>query len=167
MNKASLIFLAKFVTVIVVLYAIIAVRPVNDRVVEPFTGLLATATATIVDLAGMEARQYETIIKTKTHAVDIKNGCNGLEAIILVVAAMVAFPASARARILGILGGFLFVQSFNVLRLATLVWIGEHHRELFELFHVAIMQTLVILVSVAFFVYWSRNVATRPAEGTR
>lgn len=167
MNRNSAYFLAKFAVVMIVLYGIIAVRPVNDSVVEPFTAFLATLTANVVVMAGQPAEQFDTVIKTPTHAVDIKNGCNGLEAIILIVAAMIAFPATAGARILGVVGGFLFVQAFNVFRLAALVWIGEHHRDLFELFHVAIMQTLVILVSIAFFVYWSRRFATRPAEDNR
>ncbi|MCU1347574.1 MAG: hypothetical protein JWO56_604, partial [Acidobacteria bacterium] len=55
MNRRSVVFLVKFSAVMIVLYVIVAVRPVNDRVIEPFTAGLTWCAAKLVLLAGEQA----------------------------------------------------------------------------------------------------------------
>ena len=160
MNRRSILFLVKFVLVMLALYAVVAIHPVNDHAIEPFTAALTWCASRVVLLIGESATLSGTVIRTPAFAMDVRNGCNGIEALILLVAGMLAYPAGAGARILGIAGGFLIVELVNVFRIAMLVWIGVHHRASFDFFHVAVWQTLIILISVALFVFWSRRFAT-------
>jgi len=167
MNRRSVLFLLKFSLVMIVLYAIVAVRPVNDAVIEPFSAGLTWCASRILLLMGQQFTLAGTVIHTPAFGIDIKNGCNGVEALILLVAGMLAYPAGTRARLIGIIGGCAIVELVNVLRIAILVWIGVHYRSSFDLFHVAVWQTLIILLSIALFVYWSRRFAPQAAADPR
>ena len=63
-------------------------------------------------------------------AVSIEAGCNGVEAAIVLIAGIVAFPASLSHKALAILAGFFFVQALNIVRIISLVlpWSVELHR---------------------------------------
>ena len=135
-----------------------AIRPVNDHVVEPFTGLIVRASAGVLRVLGEGTQASGTQISSPAFAVDVKNGCNGVEAMLLLVAAMLAFPATARQRLAGLALGMAAIQIANLIRVVSLFWLGVHHRSVFELFHAAIWQTALILLSVVFFILWSRRV---------
>lgn len=155
LQKARIWFLIRFGVIVAVLYAAIAWNPVNDRVIVPFTQKITAAAGWMASLVEGPLRVSGTIISNPTFAVDVKNGCNGVEAMILLLAAMAAFPAPWKARLFGIGAGFLAIQFVNTFRVAFLFWLGVHHRNVFDLFHVAVWQTLIILFSVALFMVWS------------
>ena len=148
-------FLLKFFAAVVVFYVIIAVRPVNDNVIVPFTAQLSGISAAVLRAAGEDTEVTGTIIRTSGFAVDVKNGCNGVEAAILLVAAILAFPAGPLAKAMGILGGFILLEVINILRIVSLAWLGAHHPQVFQMFHVAVWQTVIIIVSVGIFLLWS------------
>lgn len=167
MNREKLSFLLKFVAIMVVLYAIVAVKPVNDHVIVPFTKAITNASAAALRLTGARADVSGTLITTKGFAVDVKNGCNGIEALVLLVAAMGAFPAPWSFRITGILGGLIAIQVINIVRIASLVWLGSAYPKIFQMFHVGVWQALIILISLLIFLVWSTRIAPRRlADGT-
>jgi exosortase/archaeosortase family protein len=87
--------------------------------------------------------------------------------VILLVAAIVAFPASLRSRMLGVAGAGVAIQLLNVVRLSSLFWLGEHHRAVFDLFHVGVWQSLIILAAISMFIFWSLKFAERPPADSR
>jgi exosortase H (IPTLxxWG-CTERM-specific) len=165
MNREKLLFLLKFVAILVVLYAVIAFGPVNDRVIVPFTKAITVVSTAALRFAGQAAEVSGTVIALPGFAVDVKNGCNGIEALVLLVAAIGAFPAPWTMRIAGIIGGFFAIQLVNVVRIATLAWMGAKHPQVFQMFHVAVWQTLIILFSLFIFLIWSSRIAPRRLAG--
>jgi exosortase H (IPTLxxWG-CTERM-specific) len=163
MQPAQRKFLVRFVAFLLGFYALVAVRPVNDAVVVPFTASLARISAGILGLVGERVVAEGTAIRSPLFAVDVKNGCNGIEATLLLLAAMLAFPASPRARATGISIGLLAIQGVNLVRIVSLFWLGAHRRDLFDLFHAAIWQTVLILLAVGIFLAWGRKL--RGGEG--
>ena len=165
MQPAQTKFLIRFVLALGVFYLLVAIQPVNDRVVVPFTGFLVRVSAVFLRAIGENAQSVGTVIQSPAFAVDVKNGCNGVEAALLLVAAMLAFPASPKQRALGIAGGLAVIQGVNLFRIVSLFWLGVHHRNVFELFHAAVWQTALILLAVGIFLAWSRRVGGGgPAE---
>ena len=154
-------FLIKFAVLLVVLYALVAINPVNDHVIIPYTNVLAWVVAKSLALIHITAAADGTVINAARFALDIHNGCNGVEAVVLLLAAIAAFPASLFERAKGLLLGLLFVQVVNVIRLMMLFWLGAYHRSVFDLFHVTVWQTIIVLVTFAFFYVWSTRVASR------
>jgi exosortase H (IPTLxxWG-CTERM-specific) len=160
-------FVTKFGLVMVALYVIVALNPVNDRVIVPFTGLIARSTAVVLRVIDSGIQSAGTVIQSPAFAMDVRNGCNGIEAMILLCSAIFAFPATLRSRLAGLLLATLAVQILNVFRLSSLFWLGAHHRWLFDVFHVAVWQSLIILAAISMFVLWSWKFAEKPLVRAR
>ena len=160
-------FVTKFGAALIVLYVIVALKPVNDRVIVPFTEVVAGASAAVLRTIDGGIETAGTVIRSSRFAIDVRNGCNGIEAVILLCAAIFAFPATLRSRLTGLLVASIAIQIVNVVRLSSLFWLGTHHRRVFELFHVAVWQSLVILAAISMFVLWSWKFAEKPLARTR
>ncbi len=133
----------------------------NDHVVVPFTAKIVTVSTATLRALGEPARALGTQIQAAGFAVDVKNGCNGVEAMLILVAAVLAFPASWRERLLGIAIGVAVIQLLNLVRVVSLFWLGVHRRDIFETFHTAVWQTILILAAVGLFLLWSRRIGSR------
>src|SRR4029078_839097 len=92
-------------------------------------------------------------------ALDVHNGCNGLEAMMILAAAMLAYPSTLRSLLSGLLAGSAAIQIVNLLRVVSLVWLGEHHRKYFDFVHVGVWQSIVILAAVSYCVFWTLKFA--------
>ena len=166
-RKPGFAFVARFFAVLVVCYLVITAPPVNDHVIVPFTELIVASTAVVLRVLREPIVVAGTVIRTATFALDVRNGCNAVEAMMLLAAAMIAFPATLRSRLTGLLAASAAIQVLNVVRVSSLVWLGEHHRNVFDVVHVAVWQTAVILAALAMFLFWSLKFAKRPALQTR
>ena len=156
MQPAQKKFLLRFALFLVAFYALVAIRPVNDAVVVPFTAFLVKISAGVLRALGERVVTDGTVIRSSLFAVDVKNGCNGIEATLLLLAAMLAFPAPPKARAAGVALGLAAIQAVNLVRIVSLFWLGVHRRDVFELFHAAVWQTLLILLAVGIFLAWGR-----------
>jgi exosortase H (IPTLxxWG-CTERM-specific) len=165
--RPRVVFVAKFIAWMIAFYVAIALNAVNDRVIVPFSAWLASAAAFLLRTAEGGVAATGTVMRSPRFALDVHNGCNGVEAAILLAAAMLAFPATWRSRLLGLTAGTAVIQLLNLVRLCTLFWLGEHHRQTFDFFHVGVWQALVILGAISFFMVWSLKFAARPAREDR
>ncbi len=149
-------FLLVFCGVLGSLFAIEMLSPVQQAVIQPFTVLLANvSTAVIVPFDNTVIAQGRILRDATTgFAVSIEAGCNGVEATIVLVAGIVAFPASLRHKMISILVGFLFVQALNIVRIISLFYLGQWNYTVFEWFHLYLWPVLIMLdVLVVFAIY--------------
>jgi exosortase H (IPTLxxWG-CTERM-specific) len=160
-RRESFAFLARFGALLVLLYVAVALRPVNDAVVVPFTAAIARVSGVILNALGEPVTVAGTEIRSPAFAVRIENGCNGLETILLFAAAVLAFPAPWKRRLAGLVLGFAAIEIVNLLRVASLFWIGAHHPGLFSASHTVLWQSLVVLFGVLLFLAWAAR--ARPA----
>jgi exosortase H (IPTLxxWG-CTERM-specific) len=158
---------AKFCAAMLVLYAVVALNQVNDRVIVPFTEVVARGAAML--LRGVESGVgvTGTVMRSPRFALDVRNGCNGVEAAILLAAAILAFPATLRSRLLGLTAACASIELLNLVRLSTLFWLGEHYRQIFDLFHIAVWQSVIILTAISIFILWSWKFAEKPLAESR
>jgi exosortase H (IPTLxxWG-CTERM-specific) len=159
MQRNQALFLLKFFAVLVAAYLLIAWNPVNDRVIVPFTTAIAQWSGALLNVMGEGVTITGTTIRSSRFAVNINNGCNGVEAMLILLASIVAFPATMRARVTGLLLGALAVQILNAVRIITLYLLGAYQPRLFDLFHTAVWQIAIILAAIGFFLVWSARVA--------
>ncbi|MFA6956864.1 MAG: exosortase H [Thermoanaerobaculia bacterium] len=148
-------FLVVFAAIIVSLYVIVAIRPVNDRVVEPFTGLIAKATGGLLRLTGEQVEVRGVEVRGPGASIAIENGCNGLEAIIVLAAAVCAFPAPWRSRLTALVVGSIGLQLLNLVRTTSLYLFLKYRPSLFEVLHTSVWQTILVVAAVIFFLVWS------------
>ena len=162
---ASLLFLARFLALLVGSYVFVAWQPVNDRAIVPFTTGIASVSGAVLKILGEPVVVTGTRISGGGFGVDIENGCNGVETALLFVSAVLAFPAPWRARLLGAASGLLAIELVNLVRVVSLYWIGRHHPSIFRSSHTVIWQSLVVLFGVVLFFVWAaRQPRPAPAE---
>jgi len=161
-NRREVTFLALFVVLLGGSFTLISLNWINDHAIEPFTGGIARLSGAVLNLLGQHVALRGTVIQGPHFAVNIRNGCNGVEAMMVLASAMLAFPATFRSRLAGLLAGSAAIQILNLVRVSSLVWLGEHHREFFDFVHVGVWQSIVILAAVVMFVFWSWKFAEKP-----
>ncbi|HEX7185366.1 MAG TPA: exosortase H [Thermoanaerobaculia bacterium] len=156
-------FLALFVLLLAGGFTLISLHWVNGHVVEPFTAGIAQVSGAALDLLGQDVRMQGTIIRSPRFAVNIRNGCNGVEAMLIFLAAVLAFPAPWRSRLVGLALGILVIQAVNLVRVVALFLTGAYFPRFFDSSHTVIWQTIVILSGVLLWIFWATRFA-RPAE---
>ena len=149
-------FLLLFCGVLGGLFAIEMLKPVQEVVTQPFTEILATiSTALILPFDDTVIAQGRILRDATTgFAVSIEAGCNGVEAAIVLIAGIVAFPATIQNKVIAIVAGFFFVQALNIVRIISLFYLGQWNYTVFEWFHLYLWPVLIMLdVLVVFAIY--------------
>lgn len=164
-HRRELGFLVFFVLILASSFALISWNPVNDRVIEPFTAAIARTGGATLNLLGQQTTMNGTIIRSERFAVNIRNGCNGVEAMLIYFAAVLAFPASFKSRLFGVGLGFVAIQLVNLLRVVALFLTGVYFPKLFDSSHTVIWQTVVILSGVLLWILWANRFAGAPPAG--
>jgi exosortase H (IPTLxxWG-CTERM-specific) len=154
-------FLATFLLVLGGSFVLLSWNPVNDGVVEPFTGGVARASGVALRLVGEDIERSGTVLRTPTFAVNIRNGCNGVEAMVILLAAILAYPAPWRARLIGLGLGVVVIQGVNLVRVVALFLTGAYLPRFFDSSHTLVWQSVVILVALLVWVYWAKRFVHR------
>ena len=157
--------MVRFAALLLLGFLLIVPSVVQTQILQPFTEMLAAASGVLLHAVGHDVVRTGTTLISPTFAVDVRNGCNGVEAALILIAAILATPARWGAKLAGIAGGFIVLQAINLVRISSLYLLGYYNRELFDLFHSALWQVLIILVAVGIFVFWSVKIA--PQRDTR
>lgn len=164
-NRRELTFLILFAVLLGGSFTLVSVNWVNDHVIEPFTAGIARVSGATLDLLGQDVRMQGTIIRGSRFAVNIRNGCNGVEAMLIFLAAVLAFPAPWRARLLGLAVGAVAIQAVNLVRVIALYLTGAYFPAMFDASHTVVWQTVVILFSVLLWILWANRLGA-PREPT-
>jgi len=95
-------------------------------------------------------------------AVEIVNGCTGLDVAIFLASAILVFPAPWRARLRGVAWGFAIVLATNFARVLTLCVLNATSPRAFELVHVYVWPAFISLVCLATLLVWIKS--TQPGD---
>jgi exosortase H (IPTLxxWG-CTERM-specific) len=156
-NRREILFLVIFAVLLGGGFTLISLNQVNDHVIEPFTAGIARVSGVVLDLLGQNITMQGTVIRSPRFAVNIRNGCNGVEAMLIFLAAVLAFPAPWRSRIAGLVLGILAIQVVNLIRVVALFLTGAYFPKLFDTSHTVIWQTVVILFGVLLWIFWANR----------
>jgi exosortase family protein XrtM len=88
-------------------------------------------------------------------SLSVLNGCEGTETVFLLLAAIIAFNAPWLQKLKGAALGTLVVYGLNQGRIIALFFAAQHDRKWFDLLHGIIAPTLIIVLSVLFFLWWT------------
>jgi exosortase H (IPTLxxWG-CTERM-specific) len=94
---------------------------------------------------------------TSGFGVRIERGCNGVEALIILFAAIFAFPAPLKNKLVGFAIGFFAIQALNLVRIISLFYLGQWNQVAFEWFHLYLWQALIILDALVVWLVWLRT----------
>lgn len=155
----------------VLLVGLFSLRITNfmrDAVTVPFTGVLADISAFLIMLFDRDVIAYGVIIQNQINgfAVQIAPGCDGIEAVIILVAAILAFPSPWKHKLVGIGIGFVAIQALNLVRIISLFYLGQWNQIWFEWFHLYLWQALIVLDALAVWLIWLRYLPRRGPPGS-
>jgi exosortase H (IPTLxxWG-CTERM-specific) len=158
-------FIVLFLVYLSILFPLDLVPPVDHYVILPFTAAIAKTSVWIVGLFDAHAVSYGNVLQSTTtgFALSIERGCNGVEAVIILVSAMLAFPAPWKHRLAGIALGFVAIQVLNLVRIISLFYLGQWSDTWFKWFHLYLWQALIVLDALVAFLVWLRYLPREPA----
>lgn len=162
MRKAR--FLLLFFLLLAAFEVPLLVPAVDDHVIHPLNVGLTSAAGAILRALGENVRTEGTVISGSCFAVDLKMGCNGIEATLFLVAAILAFPAPVRQRFIAAGIGAFVIQAINFIRITSLYLLGCYRRSWFDTFHLAVWQSIIFALAVGLFMIWTRRVTAAHAR---
>jgi exosortase H (IPTLxxWG-CTERM-specific) len=167
-------FLIKLIVLILILLFIDVSTWGQRNIVDPFTGGLAKVSAVLMQSFDSNVESFGRQIYTmqpwnaaertvdghvQPWAIEIAPGCNGLEAVAILIAALFAFPATWRQRFIGLGIGFVAIQALNLVRIISLFYMGMWDMRWFAWFHEYLWQALIILDALLVWLLWLRWIA--------
>ena len=98
--------------------------------------------------------------------MSIERGCNGIEAVIILIAALAAFPSTWKQKLVGFCAGFIAIQLLNLVRIISLFYMGQWSMVWFEWFHLYLWQALIIIDALVVWLLWLRWISRRRPAAT-
>ena len=159
-------FFVIFSILLIGLFTLEILQPAEKYVILPFTSLVADVSVWIVKLFDPDVLASGNVIRDQAtgFGVRIERGCNGLEAVIILFAALFAFPAPFGYKVLGFVIGFFAIQGLNLVRIISLFYLGQWNYTAFEWFHLYLWQALIILDALVVWLIWLRRMPRPDAE---
>lgn len=157
-------FLVLFAVWIGVGHVLLTIAPVERGFVEPWTAANIATAVRLAAVLGIDATAEGTQMRAGQHPLDVEKGCDGTSALVILVSAMLGFPASWRARVGGLVLGVGIVFVVNAFRLATLLWVAVHWPTRLEFFHVDLWQPAMMVVAFGTFLAWGMLMARDSAR---
>ena len=152
-------FFILFLVVQATLFGLELTPPAQHWFVEPWTYALAQISTAIVTFFDPNVVAIGKVMRSTRNgfAVSIEAGCNGVEATIVLIAAMLAFPAPWKNKLVGLAAGIVAVQGLNILRVISLFYLGQWDYKVFEWAHLYVWQALIMLDVLVVGLIWVRT----------
>ena len=159
-------FFITFLLLQAVLFGLELTPWAQEHFVLPWTSALAKISTWLVTVFDPNVLAVGKIMRSTTNgfAVSIEAGCNGVEATIVLFAAILAFPAPWKHKLTGLAIGVVAVQGLNVVRVISLFYLGQWDRDWFEWAHLYVWQALIMLDVLIVWLIWVRTLP-RSTEG--
>ena len=158
-------FILIFLACLLLLFPLELLQPVQTHVILPFTTAIAHVSVWLMRLFDhtVIARQDQILNAFTGGGIEIVAGCSGVEAVLILVSAVLAFPAPWKHKLAGIGLGFLAIQTLNLVRIISLYYLHQWNQVWFEWFHLYLWQALIVLDALVFWLIWLRWLPREPA----
>jgi exosortase H (IPTLxxWG-CTERM-specific) len=161
-RKRSGTFLLLFVLAALVQFAILLAAPIRPWV-DGFSANLASFSAWLISTCGGTCFHHAAVLSNPARgfSMEIRDGCNGINVVILLWAAMIAYPSSLKWKLAGLGGGLAAIQVLNLFRLISLYYLGQYSYAVFEFAHLYLWEMLIIIDAIVVFHLWSKGTVLR------
>jgi exosortase H (IPTLxxWG-CTERM-specific) len=156
-------FAILFVVILLALFAL-ELTPPGQAVVKPWTSLVADTSSAVIRAFDGDARsQGDVVYSARTgFAMVIMAGCNGVEAMLVLLAGILAYPAPWKMKLIGLGIGVVAIQALNLVRIVSLFYIGQWDMKWFEWAHLYAWQALIMLDALLVWMLWIRALPAAP-----
>ncbi|MGH2360913.1 MAG: exosortase H [bacterium] len=152
-------FLGSFCVILALLFVAELTAPAQTHFVQPWTQQLAAISGAVASwIDPRTLTRGAAILNPATGiGIEVVAGCNGVEAMLILIAAIVAFPAPALHKLIGVTGGVVAIQALNLVRVVSLYFLGQWSMAAFEFAHLYLWQALILLDVLIVWLVWLRT----------
>jgi exosortase/archaeosortase family protein len=125
--------------------------------VEHIAAWTADWTSRGLNLLGGSTRVSGTLLLSDSFAVNIVAECTAVGPLLLFIGAVIAYPASLRAKGLGAAIGLVVLTLVNLVRIMSLFWIGSAYPEYLDMAHLLVWQSAIILLAIVMWLLWAER----------
>jgi len=118
----------------------------------------------VAPLEGVAAFQ-NYLISSRVN-LEIVRGCDGAGALFLITAAILSFPVEFERKCIGLVLGVSMLYSINLIRISGLYFVIAYRPEWFNLVHIYLTTTLMIILGCLFFIWWAFGSSNKFYEPT-
>lgn len=148
-------FVGLFIAYVLIAGFLIRLDWIDRNLIEPYTVFISRLSGAVLNAVGVSVETSGTVIRQHAFAVDIRRGCDGIVATIVLVSACLAYPLPWKMRVLGSLLGYTLIFVLNLIRVVGLFYAGlTGSSQTFEFLHVYVSQFGVIALAMVFWIYW-------------
>jgi exosortase/archaeosortase family protein len=163
-RRVMLRFLLVFVGLLVVFQLGFELWLANSSIFETYLHWNAAGSAAILRVMGEAANALGTSLESSRAALGIRRGCDAIQPCAIFVAGILAFPASAKAKSIGLAIGVPLLLAVNLLRIITLYFARIHAPDSFETIHEAVWPAAFVLLAVVLWMGWILRTLPRPSR---
>ena len=129
---------------------------IDQLTVKPAVWLINLLTPEI------SAHPQGTLIAASGGGINVINGCEGVEEMFLLAAAILIAPLRLRDKLYGLVVGSLLIFALNQIRLVGLFYALRYDKSLFSLLHGTVAPVLLIAFTLLFFALWLARHIPKP-----
>ena len=158
-------FILLFVIMLIILSTVYAIGSAvfNDQMIS-FMGFTAGIVGGVLKLGGLGIVTQGRFISAPQISIEIIEECTGIYEIVIFVAAALAYPATRRQKLIGVIGGAIVLYMLNIVRMVLLVVIGNIRPDWFDFFHIYFWQVTLILMITSVWLLWILKVVKRDSH---
>ena len=149
-----------YIALVVVLLGVLRIGLVQRLLQDDFLTSVAAAASRTLPLLGVPVTRTGTqILGPNGLSVSILTQCTGLDAVLLLLPAILVFPASWRAKALGVGLGLGVMGALNFVRIVSLCYVGTYSSSALQVGHLYVWPVVVIVAALVTLLVWVERIA--------
>ncbi len=129
----------------------------GNNLLDGLARFTAEAAGFLLSLSGSDVVIAGIRISSERFIVDVAPSCTGLVPVLLFICAVLAYPSRWSAKLAGILPGAACLFALNMMRIVSLFYTGVYFRRYYEVAHLVLWQTLLLLGAILLWLVWARR----------
>lgn len=155
-------FLGLFIGLLIVgsiLYPLASIK--LDRQLHGFMAVTGQICGYILSLFTSDIFVNGRFVTFDGFAVEVIEECTGLLEMLIFTAALLAYPARWKSKLIGFVTGIPALYIFNIIRIVFLAIVGAHFNSMYDFMHIYFWQATLILMITMVWVLWILLVVNR------
>ena len=129
-----------------------------ENINVPFTSFIVMTSSFLINLFGGASSVNGTHLSTPQFGINVVDGCNGIYATAILLSGVIAYPSRVKFKLIGIAVGFTAIFVLNLVRVISLLYLGQYFPDIFKEVHVFVWQPIIILWAIYIWYLWWKQI---------
>lgn len=152
-KKALVVFLMIFSSIISLYYILLGTKTMIN-IIDYYSTVTVYVSTLILNIFGENAYANGNMLSTPKTTLLLGMGCEGSEVMVMLLGAIIAFPARWLHKITGAATGFVFLFILNQLRVIGLYLVDINYKSSFVFMHEELFPLIFTILSIFYLIFW-------------